>query len=256
VIGAAAADTDVRLDEDLDMDMYRALVLLHIGFGVVALATFWTAAWLRKGSSLHRRVGTSYLLAMLGVLGTALPMSAVFLWRGQTAIGVFLAYLVVITATACWLARRAVRLKRDRPAYYDARFRAVAWINLVAGVGVFALGIAIGHALLYLFCWVGVAIGVGMLRDLRLTTAPPNWWLREHYGSMLGNGVATHVAFLGIGRHARCDREHRLAVAGAGAVDRAARRRDGGRHLSGPSLRRCTSHGRRLLRSGVRPVAV
>ena len=61
------------------MDMYRALVLLHIGFGVVALATFWTAAWLRKGSSLHRRVGTSYLLAMLGVLGTALPMSAVFL---------------------------------------------------------------------------------------------------------------------------------------------------------------------------------
>ena len=29
--------------------------------------------------------------------------------------------------------------------------------------------------------------------------AQPRWWLAEHYGAMLGNGVATHVAFLSIG---------------------------------------------------------
>ena len=38
-----------------------------------------------------------------------------------------------------------------------------------------------------------------MLRQARNPPDARNWWLREHYGAMLGNGVATHVAFLGIG---------------------------------------------------------
>jgi len=29
--------------------------------------------------------------------------------------------------------------------------------------------------------------------------AEAKWWLREHIGAMLGCGVATHIAFLGIG---------------------------------------------------------
>lgn len=29
--------------------------------------------------------------------------------------------------------------------------------------------------------------------------AQPRWWLVEHYTAMLGNGIATHVAFLAIG---------------------------------------------------------
>jgi hypothetical protein len=64
---------------------------------------------------------------------------------------------------------------------------------------VFAIGIGIGDALLYLFCWVGVFIGASMLQRQRQLPQAPNWWLREHYGAMIGNGVATHIAFLGIG---------------------------------------------------------
>lgn len=181
------------------MDVYRWLVFAHIAAGSIALLTFWTAAIARKGSPLHRAVGKGYLLAMLAIMATALPMAAVILRAGVVWVAVFLVYLVVITATSCWLAWRAIRRKREQRAYFDGRFRAVAWLNLCAGLVVFAFGLAIRNPLLATFCWIGVAIGVGMLRQLRNPPTARNWWLQEHYGSMLGNGVATHVAFLGIG---------------------------------------------------------
>jgi hypothetical protein len=181
------------------MDAYRSLVVAHIAAGSVALLTFWIAAIARKGSPLHLRVGKTYLLSMLGILATALPMALVFIARGRIGIGVFLSYLVVITASGMWLSWRAIQLKRDRAAYFSRRFRLIGWLNVLSGLTVFAIGLQLGSALLSGFCWVGVIIGVGMLR--RASNPPPmaNWWLREHYNSMLGNGIATHIAFLGIG---------------------------------------------------------
>ena len=75
----------------------------------------------------------------------------------------------------------------------------MAIANLIAGLAVFGFGIQVGSALLSGFCWVGIIIGISMLRQLRSLPTARNWWLREHYRAMLGNGVATHVAFLGIG---------------------------------------------------------
>ena len=38
-----------------------------------------------------------------------------------------------------------------------------------------------------------------MWRNLRRATPAVGWWLKEHYGAMIGNGVGTHIAFLAIG---------------------------------------------------------
>jgi hypothetical protein len=38
-----------------------------------------------------------------------------------------------------------------------------------------------------------------MLRFARARPAEPKWWLKQHFGAMIGNGVATHIAFLSIG---------------------------------------------------------
>lgn len=181
------------------MDAYRWLVIAHVAAGTVALLTFWAAAFARKGSPLHKRVGKGYLIAMLGILGSALPMAMVFFSRGRIGVGVFLVYLVVITGTTVWLAWRSIQFKRDARAYHDRRYRVVGWANLLAGLGVFAIGLARSDMLLSTFCWVGVFAGIGMLRQARSLPTAPNWWLREHYSAMLGNGVATHIAFLGIG---------------------------------------------------------
>jgi len=49
------------------------------------------------------------------------------------------------------------------------------------------------------FAFVGIFIGIGALRDIRRGPEDAKWWLRQHYKAMMGNGVATHIAFLGLG---------------------------------------------------------
>jgi len=181
------------------MDAYRWLVYAHITAGSIALLTFWTAAIARKGSPLHVRVGKVYLGAMQAVVASAVPMAAVFFARGKPGIGTFLLYLVVLSGTSIWLARRAIQRKRDLHGYHDRRYRQVGWANLGAGAASLAVGLKLGSTLLGGFSVVGIAVGIGMLRQARKLPEARNWWLKEHYGAMLGNGVATHVAFLGIG---------------------------------------------------------
>jgi hypothetical protein len=181
------------------MSAYQMLVYAHITAGSVALLTFWTAAIARKGSALHLQVGKVYLGAMLCVVYSALPMAAVFFARGKPGIGTFLLYLVVLSGTSIWLARRAIQRKRDLHGYHDRRYRQVGWANLAAGAASLVVGLKLGSMLLGGFSFVGIAVGIGMLRQARNLPEARNWWLKEHYGAMLGNGVATHVAFLGIG---------------------------------------------------------
>lgn len=179
--------------------LYNGLVAIHVAAGSVALVTFWTAGLARKGSPVHKRAGKIYLVAMLGIIATAALMAVIFLARGRTVFGTFLAYLVVITTTACWLAWRAIQLKRARGEYFNRRYALAGGANVVAGLIVFGIGVARGVPLLYLFCWVGVLVGAMMVVHYRRPPQTPNWWLREHYGAMVGNGIATHIAFLSIG---------------------------------------------------------
>ena len=181
---------------------YPIIVAFHGSVGVLALLTFWAAAFVRKGSPLHRRVGQAYLLAMLGIIATALPMAAYKLDQGQPVIAAFLGYLVVITATGVWSAWRAIRDKHDVVRYTGLVYFAFAWLSLLSGVGVFALGYQVGSPLLMGFSAIGLFSGQDMLRKRRNRErfgAQPRWWLVEHYSAMLGNGIATHIAFLAIG---------------------------------------------------------
>ena len=190
------------------MDTYRIVLLAHIAAGTLALLAYWGAAIARKGGLLHRRIGQAYLSAMSVVLATSVALAGFFFARGQPGIGTFLAYLVVITGTACWQAWRAVRTKRDRRVFYGRDYLLLAWANLGTGVLTLGVGIAIDQVVLLVACWIGILAGGFALRRYRQEArqaaagqAPrdPKWWMREHVQSNLGNGVATHVAFFAIG---------------------------------------------------------
>lgn len=180
-------------------DTYRLLVMLHIAAGTVALVSYWSAALARKGSTLHVRSGRIFWKAMVVICATAVPMSIFFFLRGRPGTGTFLIYLVVISATAMWVGLRAIRLKQDRAAFLGGRYGAVAVANLLAGLAVLAMGVYSGNLLSMGFSMIGIIVGASMLRKLRKPSASRNWWMPEHYGAMLGCGVATHVAFLAIG---------------------------------------------------------
>ncbi len=181
------------------MPGYRLFVVLHVVSGVVALLTFWVAAWLKKGSPRHRLVGRAFLIAMGGILASGMPMSAHFLFTGRSVAAVFLGYLLVITAQAMWMAWRAVTDKRDwRAMVARPAWRAWSWAAMGAGLGVLALGVARAEPLFVGFSTIGLLLGVQMRQFARRGPKHANWHVIQHYQAMLGCGIATHVAFLGI----------------------------------------------------------
>jgi hypothetical protein len=181
------------------MDLYSFSKFLHIGAGTLALVGFWTAGLARKGGALHVRVGRIYLSAMLVVMVTGLIMCAALFAQGNVVSASFLAYLIVITAAASWNAWRAIRDKRSWSNYVGPVYKALSALSFLAGLGIFALGYQRGIVLFMGFAMVGVSIGVGAWRDIRRGPEDGKWWLRQHYKAMMGNGVATHIAFLGLG---------------------------------------------------------
>lgn len=181
---------------------YPGIATVHASVGAVALVAFWTAAFARKGTALHRRIGQTYLMAMAGILLTGSAMALGKWLQGKPVAAAFLGYLLLITATAVWSTWRAVRDRHDVARYTGPVFVGLGVASFAAGAGVLALGLQTGVPLLVGFSTVGLVVGVDMVRK-RLHRArlarQPLWWRREHYTAMLGNAVATHIAFLVIG---------------------------------------------------------
>jgi hypothetical protein len=181
------------------MNYYKLFVWLHLSAGTVALLAFWLTAALRKGSRAHILVGRLFLIAMSGVVVTAVPLAGFAFSRGMTVLAVFLLYLLVITATPCWAAWRAIRDQKNFAHYSGPLYRAIAWINIVAGAIVLALGLSFNQVIFIGISSVGLITGPLMLRFARKPPQDRRWWLVEHFTGVIGAGVATHIAFLSIG---------------------------------------------------------
>ena len=179
--------------------MYRSILFAHVACGVVALITYWMAGLSKKGSPLHKGAGKVYLSSMIGVVLTSIVLAGFAFAGGKYVIGTFLAYLVVITSTAMGLGWLAIRRKRDQVGFRSLGYRITGATNVAIGLAVFGFGVQQGVALLMGFSWVGIVIGSKMLWRVWKPLDEAKWWLREHIGAMLGCGVATHIAFLGIG---------------------------------------------------------
>lgn len=183
------------------MPGYSYLVVLHALLGSIALITFWSAVLMKKGSPRHRGIGKIFLLAMAGVSIMGVPLVIEFVWfRDKPVIGLFLAYLIAITANACWLAWRAITDKRDwRVMTARIGWWLNLWLPLLLGIASITLGVLGKQALLIGFGLIGPWLAFNMLRFARRGPNKPNWHVVQHYQSMLGAGVAIHVAFLSIG---------------------------------------------------------
>lgn len=181
------------------MTGYAAFVTLHVSAGTLALATFWLAAALRKGSPRHRLAGRVYLSAMLLVIASGVPLTLQRVFDGQSASAAFLGYLLLLVTTSVWLSWRAIRDRAQPGRYLGRTYHALAIANPLAGLAILWLGLERGSPLLAGFSLVGILVGADMLRRRRVIPTQPRWWLEEHYGAMVGNAAATHIAFLAIG---------------------------------------------------------
>lgn len=179
--------------------LYEAFRQTHAWVGIAALMLFWVPALTRKGGTVHRLAGRFYVYFMLVVTATGLALSVRFLFGGQIVAGVFLGYLGVITFTALWTGWRVLSAKRSAAAYITPAYRVLAGLNLVAGAAVLVLGLVQQVWLFVVFSPIGLVAGISMSRFMR---SPPDdrwYWLYEHFGGMIGSGIAAHVAFLAFG---------------------------------------------------------
>ncbi|MBK8283563.1 MAG: hypothetical protein IPK97_01105 [Ahniella sp.] len=179
--------------------MYDSIKNIHAFIGALALITFWWAGLARKGTSLHRWVGRTYLIAMCGILATGFPMAYLSVQSGRVFIGTFLAYLLLITATAMWQSWRAIRDKQDFARFTGPVHRILMVLNGLAGLGVLWLGVSIGNTLFAGFSMIAIVTAWRMFMTARRGPQHTLWWREAHMDSMLGNAVATHIAFLSIG---------------------------------------------------------
>lgn len=181
------------------MTAIQILVLSHVAAGTVALATYWTAGLVKKGTLLHRRAGQVYLLAMLAILLSGIPLVVRAVLADELVGAAFLGYLLLLVAQGCWTAWRAIRDRRTPQRFFGPVFWSLTGATVLAGAGMIALGLKVGAPILAVFGGVGGLVGFGAMRARRRAATDPKWWLKEHFGAMIGNGVATHIAFFGIG---------------------------------------------------------
>lgn len=184
------------------MDLHRTALLLHLACGSVALLSFWTAAVLTKGSPRHRLVGDVFLLAMCGVIVSGVPLVVALTDRGQSVGALFLSFLLALVGQSSWVAWRAIRDRRVPARFYGLVYWVLAGVCAAGGTGIVALGIETRSIILQAFGSVGLIVGVSSVRSWRrwrTGRAAANWWLQEHYGAIIGCGVATHIAFFSVG---------------------------------------------------------
>jgi hypothetical protein len=199
LIAAADRRTLAAPHRSAAMTAYKLALMTHVVLGTTALVTYWIAALAKKGSAPHKLAGKVYLLAMLGLLVPAIPLSVRAYLNFSQTFGAFLFYLVLITFTALWQGWFASRHKRDFARYTGPGFRRLAWGNVAAGAAVLVLGAVTVNPIFLGFSLVGLLGGRSMLRLAARGPDGPRWWMAQHLGAMLGAGVATHIAFLQLG---------------------------------------------------------
>jgi uncharacterized membrane protein len=179
--------------------LHDVLRFAHVIGGVIALISFWIPALTKKGSPIHRKAGRVYVRGMATVMATSLPLSAVSFFDGNWVAGTFLLYLFVITATALYSGTRALKSKGGPSQLITPTFVLLGWSTFIGGIVVLVLGIATKTWLLAGFSAIGLTAGPAQLAFIRKPPTDPRYWWFEHFGGMIGSGIAAHVAFLNFG---------------------------------------------------------
>jgi hypothetical protein len=181
------------------MTPYLLVRDLHIGLGVVALLSFWTTAALRKGTRLHKRIGGIYMLAMTGIMVTALPLAGAAFAEHQPIKGTFLLYLILLIGTAIWISWRAIEDRSSFTRFMGRWLPPLAWANILTGIGVLLAGILVGAPILIGLAIIGPLVGWQLLRLARKPPTDRTWWLQRHYTAITASGAGAHISFLNIG---------------------------------------------------------
>lgn len=187
------------------MELFETARAVHIALGMLVLASFWSAAAVRKGSPSHRRTGKAFLLSTSALLAVTLVMAAGMVIGGQGKRAMFNVYVTLISVSSVWIAWRSIEDRADIDRYRGPVCKLLC--ALLGGYGLFLLTLAprMEHparvAMVVAFALLGLSISASLLWRIVRGADHPRWWLSEHLTGMALNFAATHASFsiLGLG---------------------------------------------------------
>jgi hypothetical protein len=181
------------------MTIFEFALNAHILAGTVVLASFWTAALAAKGSTVHRRGGRVYVLAMAALLALTLVMTAGMVLDGDPRRAMFNVYVSLISVASVWIAWSSIRWKHDVGRYLGWPYKAICIALFAYGGFVLSLAPRMPEparvAMVFAFAVLGLGIAAAMAWRLWKRADSPRWWLAEHLTGMGINFAATHASF-------------------------------------------------------------
>ncbi len=169
----------------------------HVAMGVVVLYLFWRTLLSVKGGAVHRRHGRWYLLVVVPLLLSVLPiMLKAVADEGPVKI-VQLVYLGIVFGAAAWTAWRAVKDKREPDRFRGPVFKALGGALVAFGALLMVMGIATHNLLAFGFSTIGIVYGGAMLGFLG-REAEADWWRAWHLNGVCLLFAATHASFVGL----------------------------------------------------------
>jgi hypothetical protein len=181
------------------MDLFESARAVHIGIGVVVLASFWTAALAPKGDTWHRRGGRVYVWAMAALLAATGVMSVGMVKAGTPLRAVFDVYVSLISVASVWMAWSSVRHRQHIQRYLGWPYRVLCL--LLGGYALFLLalvpkmGAPARMAMVGAFAVLGLVVAGAMVWRWVRRDDHKQWWLSEHLTAMALNFAATHASF-------------------------------------------------------------
>jgi hypothetical protein len=178
---------------------YQSILHFHTIVGVLTLIMFWTAAFSVKGGKTHRLAGKIYLVCIVLILASVIPITILTLERKGYAAAFGLAFLFVMTFTAAWVARRSIACKNELSAYRNYMLKGLASLLTAFGIFLLLLSIRGGSFLYSFFACTGITLAGSMWHLIMARDVKPNWYLVQHLNGVALLFAATHASFLRFG---------------------------------------------------------
>lgn len=195
------------------MAVFEALVVAHVATGAVGLIAFWGPIVTRKGAANHRKWGKAACYGFLGAGALAIAMALLSLYGPEQRhpevtdralfVGLFgwmMLYLGVLTIGFVDYGIAVVRHSRNRRTLRSFRYQAVIAAVVLSGAWCGFYGLNVGHPLMVLVAFIGIAAMVIQQVYIWRTSDPPRGThIGEHFRALIGMGISAYTAFLSVG---------------------------------------------------------
>ena len=202
------------------LTIHTSLLYLHILLGAVALLLYWLPVAVRKGSPLHIKAGKIFYYLMLIVSGSGIILCLIGLYD---PVGIYTAgkqlsadsiqrmlvwripvsQFLLLVSLLTWVSVRhaigVLKAKANRSLLRRWYYQGPVFAMFPLAIYVAYRGFSIGMPLLIIFAAVSLITAGTITLYVYKKHVSPRAWIIEHFGAMVGSGIAVYTAFFAAG---------------------------------------------------------